>query len=128
MKRELLKTLENKNKDKRYVCEHTYPELTALCPFSKLPDFYTLKLFYEPNNNLIELKSLKMYLIQYREAEIYHEELINAILEDLKIVLEPKWIYLELIVNVRGGIITIVKRFWDKDNGDDIKKAISGIS
>jgi len=57
-----LKTLENKNKDKRYVCEHIFPELTALCPTTKQPYFYTVRLLYEPSEKLVELKSFKLYL------------------------------------------------------------------
>lgn len=126
-KTSLLKTIENINKKKRYVCEHTFPELTALCPITKLPDFYTLKIVYEPDERIVELKSLKIYLVEYQNVEIYHEELINKILDDIKKIIEPRWILLELKVNVRGGIYTTVKRFWSKEEGDDIKKAIGGI-
>ena len=126
--KELLETLENKNKGKaRYVCEHVYPELTAVCPTTKLPDFYTMRLLYEPEDYIIELKSLKLYLIEYRNVGIYHEELINNILEDLKDVIKPNWIYIELEVTVRGGITTYVRRYWDKEGGDDIERAIEGL-
>ncbi|MFX0137448.1 MAG: preQ(1) synthase [Candidatus Hodarchaeota archaeon] len=125
--RELLETFENKNKGKQFVCEHTFPELTAVCPTTQLPDFYTLRLLYEPNEKIIELKSLKLYLVGYRNEGIYHEELINKIMEDLKTVIEPNWIFIELEVAVRGGISTSVRRFWDKDEGDDIERAIEGI-
>ncbi len=127
MKKSALKTIENKHKGKRYVCEHTSPELTALCPTTRLPDFYTARVVYEPNEKLVELRSLKIYFVQYRNVGIYHEELANEILEDLRTVIEPKWIFLELKVNVRGGIYTVVKRFWSKDKGDDIERAVRGI-
>jgi len=122
-----IKTIENKNKDKRYACEHTFPELTALCPPTALPDFYMIRLLYEPSEKIIELKSLKLYLLKYRNTRIYHEELINEILEDIVKVVIPNWIFIELKVNVRGGISTKIRRFWSKDDGDDIKKAIKGI-
>ena len=125
--RDLLKTFENINKGKKYVCEHTFPELTAVCPTTKLPDFYTLRLLYEPNEKIIELKSLKLYLVNYRNEGIYHEELINKIMDDLKAIIEPNWIFIELEVAVRGGISTSVRRYWDKDEGDDIERAIEGI-
>jgi 7-cyano-7-deazaguanine reductase len=124
---DLLKSIENINKGKRYVCEHIFPELTALCPTTALPDFYTLRLLYEPSETLIELKSFKLYLLQYRDANIYHEELANEILDDLVTVFSPNWIFLELKVNVRGGISTTVKRFWNKNEGDNIEKAIKGM-
>jgi 7-cyano-7-deazaguanine reductase len=123
----LLKSIENINKGKRYVCEHIFPELTALCPTTALPDFYTVRLLYEPCNSLIELKSFKLYLLQYRNAKIYHEELANEILDDLVKVFSPNWIFLELKVNVRGGIYTTIRRFWDKSGDDNIEKAIKGM-
>lgn len=82
---------------------------------------------YEPDEKLIELKSLKLYLVEYRNEGIYHEELINRIMDDLKSVIEPNWIFLELEVAVRGGISTFIKRYWDKNEGDDIQKAIEGM-
>lgn len=127
MNQATLKTLANKNKGKKYLCEHIFPELTALCPTTKIPDFYTVKIVYEPNAKLIELKSLKLYFNQYRNVEIYHEELANEILNDFISVVKPRWIFLELVVNVRGGIYTIVKRFWSKEKRDEIEKAIKGM-
>jgi len=123
----LLRTIKNKNKDKKYVCEHIFPELTALCPTTDLPDFYTIKLLYEPSERLIELKSFKLYLLKYRNIGIYHEELANQILEDFVKVVHPNWIFVELKVNIRGGISTTIRRYWDKSRGDNIEKAIRGI-
>ncbi|MHA1379968.1 MAG: preQ(1) synthase [Candidatus Helarchaeota archaeon] len=125
--KDILETIKNKYKGTKYVCEHIFPELTALCPTTNLPDFYTFRLIYEPNEKIIELKSLKLYLVEFRNIGIYHEELINKIMEDLKEVLEPSWIFIELEVAVRGGITTSIRRFWDKEEGDDIEKAIEGI-
>ena len=122
-----LRIIENKNKGKRYVCEHISSELTALCPTTALPDFYTVRLLYEPSEKLVELKSFKLYLLRYRNIKIYHEELANKILEDIINVVHPSWIFIELKVNIRGGISTMVKRFWHRDGGDDIKKAIEGM-
>lgn len=125
--KDVLKTIKNENKGKKYVCEHTFPELTAVCPTTKLPDFYTIRLLYEPDENLIELKSLKYYFMEYRNVGIYHEELINKIMEDFKAVVKPNWIFIELEVAVRGGIASSIRRFWDKEEGDDIERAIEGI-
>jgi 7-cyano-7-deazaguanine reductase len=109
---EILKTLVNKNREKSYFCEHRSEELTSLCPNTRLPDFYSFQLIYEPEEKLIELKSLKYYLNDFRNDELYHEELANQIFDDLKNVIEPKWIYICLKVNVRGGINTTIKRYW----------------
>lgn len=126
-KTSLLKTIENKNKGKKYVCEHVFPELTSLCPTTNLPDFYTVRLVYEPRKKLIELKSFKLYLVKYRNVKVYHEELANRILDDFVKTANPNWIYVELKVNIRGGISTTVKRFWSKGNRDNIKEAIKGM-
>ena len=112
---DLLKTIKNKNKGKRYICEHIFPELTALCPTTTLPDFYTIRTVYEPYEKLVELKSFKLYLLKYRNTKIYHEELANEILEDFVKIVNPNWIFIELKVNVRGGIFTTVKRFWSRN-------------
>ncbi|MFQ5906620.1 MAG: preQ(1) synthase [bacterium] len=123
---ELLQVIENKNRAKRFVCEHVFPELTALCPTTGLPDFYTAGLVYEPDESLIELKSLKYYLMSYRDKGIHHEELANDILDDFIGTVNPRWVYLELQVSVRGGISTYVRRFWNRESGDDIELAIKG--
>jgi 7-cyano-7-deazaguanine reductase len=127
MKKELLQTIENKDKDKSFICQFEFPELTAVCPTTKLPDFYVMKLLYEPDAKLVELKSLKMYLIQYRNVGILHEQLINELLEDFKVVVQPRWIFLELKVNVRGGIYTTVRRHWSRTGGDSIEKALQSL-
>ena len=111
---------ENKNSNRRYICEHTFEELTAVCPESRLPDFYTVKITYEPEKELVELKSLKYYLSSFRNVEILHEELINRIVDDLINSIEPRWIVAELQVNVRGGIKTVIKRKWSKERGDEL--------
>lgn len=127
MKKETLQTIENRDKDKSFACQFEFPELTAVCPTTKLPDFYVMRLVYEPDERLVELKSLKMYLIQYRNTGFLHEQLVNEILEDFKAVVKPRWIFLELKVNVRGGIYTTVRRHWSRTAGDDIEKALRAI-
>lgn len=122
-----LRSIGNKNKDKRYVCEHIFPELTALCPTTALPDFYTVRLLYEPSERLVELKSFKLYLLKYRNIKIYHEELANEILDEFVKIVHPNWIFIELKVNIRGGISTAVRRYWDNNHGEDIEKVIKGM-
>jgi len=121
----LLQTLDNKDPDDHYICEHSSSEITCLCPFSGNPDFYTILLQYEPQNKLVELKSLKLYLTSYRDERIIHEELLNRIFSHLRDTIEPQWMYIELIVNVRGGISTTVRRFYSaEEGGDNIEMAI----
>ena len=116
-----IETLRNRHENKDFVCHHIFPELTALCPVTKLPDFYTVALSYQPGSKLVELKSLKLYFNNYRNREILHEELTNQILDDFKAALKPKWARIETKVNVRGGIYTTVVRQWNQEKGDDIE-------
>lgn len=102
----------NKNEGTKFICEHTFSELTALCPETRLPDFYTVKIEYEPEKKLVELKSLKYYFSAFRSVEILHEEITNKIMNDLIRVVEPRWIVITVVVNVRGGINTTITRKW----------------
>lgn len=79
-------------------------ELTSLCPMTGLPDHYTLKITYMPGRKVPELKSLKLYLIAFRNLPILHEHLACRIFDDLKKAVKPKKLKLELTANVRGGI------------------------
>jgi len=113
-----IKTLPNRNREKRFVCRHVFAELTSICPTTRLPDFYTVKLTYEPDESLPELKSLKLYFLTYRNVEILHEEMANRILDDLTKTIRPQWAQIVLKVNNRGGIVTTVARKWSQTEGD----------
>jgi 7-cyano-7-deazaguanine reductase len=91
------------------VITYIYPELTALCPMTGLQDLYTLEITLEPNKFVPELKSLKFYLMGYRELPISHEHLASKIYEDLERVLAPGLLEINLDTAVRGGIKTIVE-------------------
>ena len=89
------------------VCIET-DEFTCLCPWTGLPDFAHLKIQYVPNKVVVELKSLKMYLQSYRMVGMVHESVVNSIMKDIKELLKPKQIYVELVFKIRGGITTTV--------------------
>ena len=110
-------TRPNKNVERRYVCTHVFPELTAVCPVTRLPDFYTMRIVYEPERKIVELKSFKLYLVAYRNVQILHEEITNRILDDFISAVRPRWAYIEVKVNVRGGIATTITRHWKKRGG-----------
>lgn len=114
-----IETLPNKNRKKKFVSYHTYSELTAVCPTTRLPDFYTLKLAYESDKLLPELKSLKFYFLSFRNREILHEELANEILDDFVSAVNPRWVQLILKVNNRGGVFTTIGRRWNRERGDE---------
>ncbi len=89
------------------ICIET-DEFTCLCPWTGLPDFAHLKIQYIPNKVVVELKSLKMYLQSYRMVGMVHESVVNSIMKDIKQLLKPKQIYVELVFKIRGGITTTV--------------------
>ena len=84
------------------------PEYTSVCPMTGLPDVGCITITYRPGNKIIELKSLKFYLLQYRNVGIFYEHVVNRILEDLIAVLEPKYMEVTGDFTARGGITTQV--------------------
>lgn len=90
------------------------PEFTAICPFSDFPDFATIRLEYIPNERCVELKSLKLYINSFREVRIFHEHVINVILNDFVRACDPLSIELEGDFHVRGNIKTVVRASYQK--------------
>ena len=84
------------------------PEFTSLCPMTGLPDFGCIAIRYRPDYKIIELKSLKFYLLQYRNVGIFYEHVVNRILDDLITVLDPKQMEVSGDFTARGGITTRV--------------------
>ncbi len=95
--------------------EISCPEFTSLCPLTGLPDFGKLIIRYTPEQMVIELKSLKYYLLQYRQVGVFYEHLVNQILKDLVSVAKPK--YMEILgeFTIRGGISTKVRVEYRKE-------------
>ncbi len=90
------------------------PEFTAICPFSDFPDFAVIKLKYVPNERCIELKSLKLYINSFREIKVFHEHVINIILEDFVQACNPLRVEIEGDFHVRGNIKTVVRASYTK--------------
>jgi len=101
---------ENQYTDKPYVITLDIPEFTCICPKTGLPDFATIKIEYSPGKYCVELKSLKMYTIFYRNLGIFHEHLTNRILDDFIKACNPRWVRIISEFNPRGGIKTTVMR------------------
>jgi len=104
MKPELLETFENKFPDRDYVIEIVNPEFTSVCPRTGLPDFGTVTIRYVPDKVCVELKSLKYYFLEYRNAGIFYENVTNTILDHLQQVLKPREITVITEWRARGGI------------------------
>jgi len=84
-------------------------EFTSVCPRTGLPDFGTITIKYVPNKEIIELKSLKLYFLQYRNVGIFYEHIVNRILDDLSSLVKPKSMDVTGEFNIRGGIKTTTR-------------------
>lgn len=89
------------------------PEYTSVCPMTGLPDFGCITINYIPKKNIIELKSLKYYLLQYRNVGIFYEHVVNRILDDLVDVLDPKQMEVIGDFSSRGGITSSVSAIYE---------------
>jgi len=93
------------------------PEFTAICPFSDFPDFATIRLEYIPNELCVELKSLKLYINSFRNVKIFHEHVINVILEDFVRACDPQSVDIEGDFHIRGNIKTVVRASFRRKQG-----------
>jgi len=90
------------------------PEFTSVCPMTGLPDFGRITIQYIPNSKIVELKSLKYYLMQYRNVGIFYEHVVNRILDDLVAKLKPKSMKVTGDFTTRGGIDSTVSASYKK--------------
>ena len=106
----------NPNRNRDYEISIDFPEFTCKCPFSGYPDFANLRIIYQPSKKVIELKAIKLYLNNFREIKISHEEVANKIIDDFVEVSDPKWMQLEADFNPRGNVHTIIRVCHGKRN------------
>jgi len=104
----MLETFANQYPQRDYTIRIVCPEFTSVCPKTGQPDFGTLTITYVPDQKCVELKSLKLYLQQFRNEGIFYENVTNRILDDLATVLQPRRMTLEATFTPRGGITTTV--------------------
>lgn len=97
------------NQFKGYEVTISNPEFTSICPKTGLPDFGTIYIIYMPDKSCLELKSLKMYLLGYRNLGIFNENAVNRILKDCVAACKPKWMRVTGEFMPRGGIATKVE-------------------
>jgi 7-cyano-7-deazaguanine reductase len=105
---DVLETFDNQYPGREYTIQIVCPEFTSVCPKTGQPDYGTLRIEYMPGAKCVELKSLKMYLQQYRNMGIYYESVTNQILDDLVAAIQPRKMTLTASFNARGGITTSV--------------------
>jgi 7-cyano-7-deazaguanine reductase len=103
-----LERFENRTQERDYLIEFTCPEFTCLCPRSGFPDFATIYISCVPGKWCVELKSLKLYINQFRNQKVFHEDVTNRILDDLVKLLDPRKLTVKADFTVRGNIHTVV--------------------
>lgn len=101
---EILETFENRHPDNDYWVKFNCPEFTALCPITGQPDYATIYISYIPGRRMVESKSLKLYLMSFRNHGDFHEDVVNVIMKDLIRLMDPKYIEVWGKFLPRGGI------------------------
>ena len=100
-----------------YEITLTIPEYTSICPKTGLPDFGTITIRYLPDLLCVELKSLKYYLLGYRNLGIFYENAVNRILQDLVKACRPVWATVTGEFNVRGGMKSKIEAGYRRRSG-----------
>jgi 7-cyano-7-deazaguanine reductase len=103
-----LQTFPNPRPERDYEIAISCPEFTSVCPVTGLPDFGEIRITYVPDTLCVELKSLKYYMIEFRNRGIFYEHVTNQILDDLVSLLDPRRMTVVGDFSVRGGIRTMV--------------------
>ncbi len=94
---------------KDYLIKITLPEFACLCPRSGYPDFATIYLEYKPNEFVVELKAIKLYINSFLTRHISHEDSANEIYDILEKKLKPKWMKVVADFNPRGNVHTVIE-------------------
>ena len=104
-----LEIWENPHPERDYEIDISFPEFSCLCPRSGYPDYATINIKYIPDEKIVELKSLKLYLNSYRSLSISHEESTNRIFAALKKKMKPRFLEVKGDFNPRWNVKTVVK-------------------
>lgn len=107
-----LEAVPNPEQARDYTIDISIPEFTCVCPRTGLPDFGTIRIHYIPGESIIELKSLKYYILNFRQMGIFQEAVTNRILDDIKAAIHPQKIEVVGDFHPRGGIKTVVTARW----------------
>jgi 7-cyano-7-deazaguanine reductase len=104
----VIDTIENRFAGREYEVELADPEFTSICPLTGAPDFGTITIRYVPGERLLELKSLRDFLGGFRSREIFQEEVVNEVLDEIVASAAPVRAEVEGVFNMRGGMTTTV--------------------
>lgn len=99
-----LEAFENQHPDNDYWVRFNCPEFTSVCPITGQPDFAEIRISYLPDKRMVESKSLKLYLLSFRNYGAFHEDCVNMIMKDLIALMDPKYIEVTGFFSPRGGI------------------------
>jgi len=102
-------TFPNPRPGRRYDIHITLPEFTCKCPFSGYPDFATIDVSYVPDQRVVELKAIKLYINSYRDRHISHEEAVNQILDDFVAACDPLEARIKGDFSPRGNVHTVIE-------------------
>ncbi|HET9179290.1 MAG TPA: preQ(1) synthase [Terriglobia bacterium] len=105
------------NNYRGYEITITIPEYTSICPRTHLPDFGTITIRYLPDKLCAELKSLKYYILAYRNLGIFYENAVNRILDDVAQACRPRWAVVRGEFTTRGGMHTTVEARYPRKSG-----------
>jgi len=109
-----LETFPNPQPGRDYEIAIRYPEFTSVCPKTGLPDFGEIRISYTPDERCVELKSLKYYMLDFRQKGIFYEAVTNQILDDLVAACAPRRMTVVGDFTARGGIFTSVTASYTK--------------
>jgi 7-cyano-7-deazaguanine reductase len=107
--RSILDTFANPRPGRDYTVEFVFAEFTSVCPVTGQPDFATITLNYVPDKLCVEMKSLKLYYLSFRNKGIFYEGVVNTILDDLAAALKPRRMTVTGQFAVRGGTAAVVR-------------------
>ena len=111
----ILEVFDNPNTERDFVIRIDSSEFTCLCPLTGQPDFADIHIEYIADKNCVELKALKNYFWSYRNEGAFHEAVTNKILDDLVEAMDPRFIRLKAVFNVKGGVYTNVECEYRKE-------------
>ena len=103
-----IETFKNPHPQRDYVVRHVAPEFTSVCPKTGHPDFGTIEIEYTPGEVCVELKSLKLYLQEYRNEGVFYEDVVNRILDDLVEACAPRRMTVTGTFTPRGGMHSVI--------------------
>lgn len=106
--RTILDAFPNPSPGRDYEIKFVFPEFTSMCPVTGQPDFATISVIYTPAEKCVEMKSLKLYYLAFRNKGVFYERVANQVMDDLIAVLKPERMTVIADFNARGGTVGVI--------------------